>query len=193
MKPNSPLWWLEATRTLGGGLPPKPTHPFWWLLQPTERTLDGGSGGDDDVEVVVTRWRMAASGLGDRIDRVTRSIFGFSRKSPPEKFSGGSDVVAGGGSWPEEGGCLTWERREGDRTLLVVRGCDGDDDGGGVASLGGSRRKGWRVEESDYGDRIDQAIRTIFGFGRRSHRKSFSVAGDGGGGGGGVAGGGRTN
>ncbi|GKB35921.1 hypothetical protein Tco_0880863 [Tanacetum coccineum] len=69
MKPNPPLWWLETTRILGGGLSPKPTHPFWWLLQPTERTLDGDSGGDDDVEVVVTRWRVAASGLGDRIDQ----------------------------------------------------------------------------------------------------------------------------
>ncbi|GKA38570.1 hypothetical protein Tco_0731121 [Tanacetum coccineum] len=96
MKPNPPLWWLETTRTLGGGLPPKPTHPFWWLLQPTERTLDGGSGGDDDVEVVVTRWRVAASGLGDRIDRVTRSIIGFGQKSPPKKFSGGGGVVVAG-------------------------------------------------------------------------------------------------
>ncbi|GJY55574.1 reverse transcriptase domain-containing protein [Tanacetum coccineum] len=92
MKPNPPLWWLETTRTLGGGLPPKPTHPFWWLLQPTERTLDGGSGGDDDMEVVVTRWRVTASGLGDRIDRAKRNIFGFGRKSPPEKFSGGGGV-----------------------------------------------------------------------------------------------------
>ncbi|GKC24757.1 hypothetical protein Tco_1026907, partial [Tanacetum coccineum] len=108
MKPNPPLWWLETTRALGGGLPPKPTHPFWWLLQPTQRTLDGGSGGDDDVEVVVTRWRVMmtwTSGLGDQIDRVTRSIFGFGRKSPPEKFSGGGERRW----WPESGG-LRWGR-----------------------------------------------------------------------------------
>ncbi|GJR39059.1 hypothetical protein Tco_1214743 [Tanacetum coccineum] len=63
--------------------------------------------------------------------------------------------------------------------------------GGGVASWGGSSRgRGWGVEESrTNGDRIDRAIRTIFGFGRKSHRKSFPVAGDGDGGGGGVAGG----
>ncbi|GJU22223.1 hypothetical protein Tco_1155565 [Tanacetum coccineum] len=107
MKPNPPLWRLETTRTLGGGLPPKPTHPFWWLLQPTERTLNGGSGGDDDVEVVVTRWGVAASGLGDRIDRVTRSIFEVGQKSPPEKFSGGDDgagaaVVVAAGKWGEK-------------------------------------------------------------------------------------------
>ncbi|GJW80125.1 putative reverse transcriptase domain-containing protein [Tanacetum coccineum] len=78
------------------------------MLQPTQRTLDGGSGGDDDVEVVVTRWRVMmtwTSGLGDQIDRVTRSIFGFGRKSPPEKFSGGGERRW----WPESGG-LRWGR-----------------------------------------------------------------------------------
>ncbi|GKD31001.1 hypothetical protein Tco_1241779, partial [Tanacetum coccineum] len=44
------------------------------------------------------RWRcMAASECGDRTDRVMGSIFGFGWKSPPENFSGGGDVVAGGG------------------------------------------------------------------------------------------------
>ncbi|GKF12036.1 hypothetical protein Tco_0049962, partial [Tanacetum coccineum] len=51
----------------------------------------------------------------------------------------------------------------------------------------------WRVEESGCGDRIDPVMRSVFGVGRKSHRKSFPVAGDGGGGGGGVAGGGRSN
>ncbi|GJX04983.1 hypothetical protein Tco_0190899 [Tanacetum coccineum] len=30
----------------------------------------------------------------------------------------------------------------------------------------------WRVEESDSGDRVDRLIRSIFGLGRKSHRKS---------------------
>ncbi|GJT24516.1 hypothetical protein Tco_0894453 [Tanacetum coccineum] len=73
-----------------------PMHPFWWLLQPTERTPDGGSGGDDDVEVVVTRWRVAASGLGDRIDRVTRSIFKVGpKKSAGKSFRSGAWWSAG--------------------------------------------------------------------------------------------------
>ncbi|GKA81755.1 RNA-directed DNA polymerase [Tanacetum coccineum] len=33
--------------------------------------------------------RVRASGYGDRVDPVTRSLFGLRRKSPPEKFSGG--------------------------------------------------------------------------------------------------------
>ncbi|GJY10726.1 hypothetical protein Tco_0378911 [Tanacetum coccineum] len=61
-----------------------------------------GSRGDSGV----VRWVAAAaetdgggrrveeSGCGDRIDPVMRSVFGVGRKSPPEKFSGGGDVVA---------------------------------------------------------------------------------------------------
>ncbi|GJS24450.1 hypothetical protein Tco_0453082 [Tanacetum coccineum] len=59
--------------------------------------------------------RVAASDKGDRVDRVTRNIFGVGRKSPPEKFSGGGSeaaVVAGGGAgggwwWPD-----IWRGRE---------------------------------------------------------------------------------
>ncbi|GJS00368.1 hypothetical protein Tco_0316876 [Tanacetum coccineum] len=40
-----------------------------------------------------------ASGCGDRIDPLMRSIFGLRRKSPPENFSGGGVVMAGGGWW----------------------------------------------------------------------------------------------
>ncbi|GJU27067.1 hypothetical protein Tco_1165688 [Tanacetum coccineum] len=63
--------------------------------------------------------------------------------------------------------------------------CDGGDDD--------KMMMRWRVEESGCGDRIDPVMRSVFGVGRKSHRKSFPVAGDGGGGGGGVAGGGRSN
>nr|GFC18819.1 hypothetical protein [Tanacetum cinerariifolium] len=48
--------------------------------------------------------RVRESGVEDRIDRETGSLFGFAGKSPPEKFSGGSSVVAAvtaaGGRWP---------------------------------------------------------------------------------------------
>ncbi|GKG27922.1 hypothetical protein Tco_0406249 [Tanacetum coccineum] len=38
----------------------------------------------------------------------------------------------------------------------------------------------WRVKESDMGDRIDRVVRSIFGVGRKSHRKTFPVTGGGG-------------
>ncbi|GJV45480.1 putative ribonuclease H-like domain-containing protein [Tanacetum coccineum] len=46
---------------------------------------DGGDGGEVR--------HVKGSGVGDRIDPVVRSTFGVSPKSPPEKFSGGGDVV----------------------------------------------------------------------------------------------------
>nr|GEX75882.1 hypothetical protein [Tanacetum cinerariifolium] len=55
-----------------------------------------GSGGRGGVEM---GRRVKESGVEDRIDRETGSLFGFAEKSPPEKFSGGGVVVAGG--WGE--------------------------------------------------------------------------------------------
>ncbi|GJS53079.1 hypothetical protein Tco_0626441 [Tanacetum coccineum] len=60
-------------------------------------------------------WRVAESEYGDRVDPVVRTTFGFDRKNPPEKFSGGAaaGVVAGNpaggwgsaeGWWPDNGG-----------------------------------------------------------------------------------------
>ncbi|GKD06501.1 hypothetical protein Tco_1181475, partial [Tanacetum coccineum] len=89
------------------------------------RGFGGGVGYDDDdgggcgmgmAAVVVLWWRrwggsrrrgrrVAASDLVGRIDRLTRNTFGFGRKSPPEKFSGGV-VVAGIRWWG--GGRKTW-------------------------------------------------------------------------------------
>ncbi|GJS22335.1 hypothetical protein Tco_0450967 [Tanacetum coccineum] len=57
-------------------------------------------------------WRVAASKLVDRIDPVTRSLFGVGQKTLPEKFSGGGwpekvavaggdRVAGGGGGWRE--------------------------------------------------------------------------------------------
>ncbi|GJX63180.1 hypothetical protein Tco_0296080 [Tanacetum coccineum] len=54
---------------------------------------DGGDGGEVR--------RVEESGVGDRIDPVVRSTFGVSPKSPPEKFSGGGDVVVAE-CWAEE-------------------------------------------------------------------------------------------
>ncbi|GJX72584.1 putative reverse transcriptase domain-containing protein, partial [Tanacetum coccineum] len=46
------------------------------------------------------KWRVEESGVGDRVDRVSGSIFGVGRKTPPEKFSGGG----GGRRLPDMGG-----------------------------------------------------------------------------------------
>ncbi|GKF54505.1 hypothetical protein Tco_0161415 [Tanacetum coccineum] len=71
-----------------------------------------------------------------------------------------------------------WWWGSGDAVGVTMMMYGGDDDGG-VAGLSwdNSRREGERrVEASDYGDRIDRATRTIFGFGRNARRKSFSAA-----------------
>nr|GEU46504.1 hypothetical protein [Tanacetum cinerariifolium] len=52
-------------------------------------------GGGSAVVVVA----VAARDIMDRVDRVIRRNFGFTGKSPPEKFSGG-----GGGGWPAAAG-----------------------------------------------------------------------------------------
>ncbi|GJR96535.1 hypothetical protein Tco_0268709 [Tanacetum coccineum] len=41
------------------------------------------------VGVGGSRWRVAASDIGDRVDPEVGSIFGVGRKSSPENFSGG--------------------------------------------------------------------------------------------------------
>nr|GFD03241.1 hypothetical protein [Tanacetum cinerariifolium] len=40
--------------------------------------------------------RVRESGVEGWIDRVTSNLFGFAEKIPPEKFSGGGVVTAGG-------------------------------------------------------------------------------------------------
>nr|GFB40539.1 hypothetical protein [Tanacetum cinerariifolium] len=45
---------------------------------------------------VVEKRRVRESGVEGRIDRVTSNLFGFAGKIPPEKFSGGGVVAAGG-------------------------------------------------------------------------------------------------
>nr|GFC06568.1 hypothetical protein [Tanacetum cinerariifolium] len=62
----------------------------------------GGSGGSG------VGWRVGESGVDDWVDRSEGNKFGFAGKSPPERFSGGGRVVAGGGSrWhpAAAGGC----------------------------------------------------------------------------------------
>nr|GFC65842.1 hypothetical protein [Tanacetum cinerariifolium] len=54
---------------------------------------------------VVEKRRVRESGVEGRVDRVTRNLFGFAEKIPPEKFSGDGRrrrvVVAG---WAAAGG-----------------------------------------------------------------------------------------
>nr|GEV69846.1 hypothetical protein [Tanacetum cinerariifolium] len=69
----------------------------WWCRR---RRGSGGSGdGDSGGGSGVTRWwwRVGESGIGDRVDRSKRSLFGFAGKSPPKKFSGGDGRLAGRG------------------------------------------------------------------------------------------------
>ncbi|GKD18735.1 hypothetical protein Tco_1207893, partial [Tanacetum coccineum] len=60
----------------------------------------GGVGGD----VAAVRWRVKEREVVGWIDRLTRSIFGVHQKTPPEKFSGGGDVVVAGMLAGEDGG-----------------------------------------------------------------------------------------
>nr|GEZ88575.1 hypothetical protein [Tanacetum cinerariifolium] len=72
----------------------------WWCRR--RRGSDGSGDGDSGGGSGVTRWwqRVGESGIGDRVDRSKRSLFGFAGKSPPKKFFGGGwpemVVVAGG-------------------------------------------------------------------------------------------------
>ncbi|GJZ80478.1 mutator type transposase [Tanacetum coccineum] len=97
----------------------------WWCGDGDDDVGDGGggrrrrlSGGGDGaaVEGWQRRWRrVAASGCGDRIDRVMGSIFGFGRKSPPEKFSGG-----GGGGGRRLAGNGERGREDGEYTTVKI-------------------------------------------------------------------------
>nr|GEX01071.1 hypothetical protein [Tanacetum cinerariifolium] len=65
----------------------------------------------------------------------------------------------------------------------VCRVGDGGDGDSGSGSVDGGGVVG-RVGESDIWDRIDRLVGSIFGFGRKTRRKTFpaaAVAGDGGG------------
>ncbi|GJU38941.1 retrovirus-related pol polyprotein from transposon TNT 1-94 [Tanacetum coccineum] len=82
---------------------------------------------------------MEARGIDDRVDRVTWNLFGFRRKSPPEKFS--SDGGGGGRNPAADDGQKRWERwREMGRddddgvrgVAVALAGC-----GGVVAARGG--------------------------------------------------------
>nr|GEZ87018.1 hypothetical protein [Tanacetum cinerariifolium] len=65
----------------------------------------GGSGGSG------VRWRVGESGVDDWIDRSEGNKFGFAGKSPPEKFSGGSSVVAAmAADWLGWPAVVGWER-----------------------------------------------------------------------------------
>ncbi|GJW04338.1 hypothetical protein Tco_1563194 [Tanacetum coccineum] len=66
-----------------------------------------GCGGTAAGEEEEGKTRVRASDHGERVDPVVRTTFGFDRKSPPEKFSGGGRwwpaVVGGGRIFGEEG------------------------------------------------------------------------------------------
>ncbi|GJX84124.1 hypothetical protein Tco_0333605 [Tanacetum coccineum] len=66
----------------------------WCVVVVSRWGAAGGGGG--------VKWRVATSGSGDRVDPLRRNLFGFDRKIPPEKFSGGggrNPVGEGGRRW----------------------------------------------------------------------------------------------
>ncbi|GKD14059.1 hypothetical protein Tco_1198466 [Tanacetum coccineum] len=78
----------------------------WVAVMKWREWLRGGGDGvgwhGSYVVVVTVGWwrveeRVGESEYGELIDRATRNHFGLHRKTPPEKFSGGGNVVAGGG------------------------------------------------------------------------------------------------
>ncbi|GJS07550.1 hypothetical protein Tco_0364346 [Tanacetum coccineum] len=89
----------------------KPTHPMRVVVMMMTVVMGCGCrrGGRE-------KWRVAASGSGDRVDPLMRITFGVRRKNPPEKYSGGGGVVvAGGGWWP----ALGKEREEEDDGVIM--------------------------------------------------------------------------
>nr|GFB72007.1 hypothetical protein [Tanacetum cinerariifolium] len=73
-----------------------------WLLNGGGVGVGGSGGfygGGDAWSGGSKGWgrRLRKSGVEGRIDRETMILFGFAGKIPPEKFSGGGRVVAGGG------------------------------------------------------------------------------------------------
>nr|GEX73762.1 hypothetical protein [Tanacetum cinerariifolium] len=84
-------------------------------------------------------------------------------KKPNVVRSGGVMGAAGG----DGGG---WQRGEGGRNGGCV-----------AAAVGGGSDGGWRVMTSDIVDRVDRVIKIVFGFGRKTRRKTFPAAAGGGG------------
>ncbi|GJV73139.1 hypothetical protein Tco_1493134 [Tanacetum coccineum] len=73
------------------------------LKQPLSLRGGGGSGGVEE--------RVGESDYKDQVDRVAGIIFGFGRKSPPEKFSDGGVVADGSGRRRSGGRIIGREER----------------------------------------------------------------------------------
>ncbi|GJT93738.1 hypothetical protein Tco_1082583 [Tanacetum coccineum] len=65
----------------------------WYLWWRRLFVGDVGGGGASVWRLWWRRWVVEARVIGDRVDRLMRFIFGLGRKSPPEKFSGGGEVL----------------------------------------------------------------------------------------------------
>ncbi|GJZ34434.1 putative ribonuclease H-like domain-containing protein [Tanacetum coccineum] len=117
---------------------------------------DGGdSGGGGGVMEITTAvggwfwWRVKESEVLGWIDRLTRSIFGVHRKTPPEKFSGGGDVVVAGmlageddRRWRQLGGGRRWSPKN---FSAEVEG-------------GEERRESYTCEESHYSENLKKKV-----------------------------------
>ncbi|GJZ61304.1 retrovirus-related pol polyprotein from transposon TNT 1-94 [Tanacetum coccineum] len=93
----------RLNRVDAANLPASPTSLEWWWSRADGEGVGWHSSGVVVVTVGWRWWRVAESEYGDRVDPVVRTTFGFDRKNPPEKFSGGgrwwpAAVVADGKS-----------------------------------------------------------------------------------------------
>nr|GEZ67576.1 hypothetical protein [Tanacetum cinerariifolium] len=88
-----------------------------WISEHCHPEASGRSLTGSGVAAAVVAWygggtekgRVRESGVDERVDRVTGTLFGFAGKIPPEKFSGGGRRrrrVAGW--WPPVGGDGEW-------------------------------------------------------------------------------------
>ncbi|GJV91759.1 hypothetical protein Tco_1539572 [Tanacetum coccineum] len=139
-----------------------------------------GCGGTAAGEEGEGKTASGASGVDGRVDRVTRKLFEAHRKTPPEKFSGGGAMVAGGGRVAGVVAVEAWRNKDGGEVVaawgtqmhppapLVVRGCDG----GGVTVVAAAR-----VRASGYGGWIDPVMGSDFGLGRKCPPEKFSGGG----------------
>ncbi|GJY08821.1 hypothetical protein Tco_0375875, partial [Tanacetum coccineum] len=157
-------WWCDGGG--GRGVEWGGSRRGWWRSDGDGGVGCGGTAAGEEKR------RVEESEYDERVDRVTRKLFEAHRKTPPEKFSTGGDVVAAAGRRWDAG------NRRGEREYCI--------DGGGVTAMvvlvavgqQPEERKKRRVEESEYDERIDRVTRKLFEAHRKTPPEKFSGGGD---------------
>nr|GFD05244.1 hypothetical protein [Tanacetum cinerariifolium] len=100
-EPNGPIWPLTKQTPLFDASTAMVEVVVLVVLLEAVGVVLGGGGGSE-----VHRRRVRESDMMGRIDRVTRSLFGFAGKISPEKFFDGGSVAAvvAGRRWATAGG-----------------------------------------------------------------------------------------